>query len=66
MALSYKCDLFCDRCQDWIDGGETQHGNITGMGRTARNIGKNEGWKRLKAQDGTIEDVCPECQEKEK
>jgi len=61
MALVYKCDVFCDRCADWVDGGNTQHGHTKGMSKEAREVAKELGWKRVRLKDGTYEDVCPKC-----
>jgi len=65
MALSYQCDCFCDRCFDWQAGEGTQHGTADGLGRSALEIAKKKGWQRKRKEDGTYEDVCPECLKKE-
>lgn len=65
MALSYKCDVFCDLCSDWLDGGETQHGSAHGLGREARDSAKDAGWLRKRAPDGRMLDICPACKDKD-
>lgn len=64
MALVYQCDVFCDRCSEWVEQGESQHETAAGLGKGARDVAKSHGWKRVKTEFGTYEDLCPTCAKK--
>jgi hypothetical protein len=61
VVMIFQCDCFCDRCYDWTEGGETKRGNANGLARNAQEMARLKGWRRMRKEDGTYEDVCPAC-----
>lgn len=57
MSSVYSCDIFCDRCSDWIHG-STGH-EASGLATKAVKVAKAAGWSRhTKSQ---FIDLCPKC-----
>jgi hypothetical protein len=52
------CDIACDECSQWASG------TVAGTARM-RKILKEEGWTLRKGPRG-LEDVCPDCNGKNK
>lgn len=57
MSLTYTCDVFCDRCGNWVHGVTTN--KATGLARPALAEAKKQGWSR--DVKSTLTDLCPKC-----
>lgn len=61
MSITKSVDVFCDVCGQWV------HGGICITIPEARCVAKRFGWTfRKNKNTGLMEDVCAECQRKDK
>ena len=59
MTVRYVCDVFCDRCGNWINGAVGE--KAPGLATKALQVAKRMGWSR--DVRSTYTDLCPHCLE---
>lgn len=62
MSITVTTDVFCDVCNDWVEG---VSGRDFADKENARKHAKQHGWIMM-YWDGKLIDLCPECQKENK